>query len=101
MDLLFKRYASPFSFIEGWMQSGRFCEFVDEFVKTYNEEHKDEVNWDFYLHKVTNPEISYQDFLNEIDENENLQNMTDDDKADALQTAFDILGNFNPLQEKG
>lgn len=101
MDLLFTRYASPFSFIEGWMQTGRFSEFVDDLVHTRNEENKEKANWEFYLHKVQNPEMSYQDFVNEIEENERLQNMTDDDKASALQTAFDILGNFNPLNEKG
>ena len=102
MDLLFKRYASPFSFMEGWINSGRFSEFVDFIVETYNEERKDEVNWSFYLHKVQNPEMSYQDFVKELETNEQLQNMTDDDKASALQSAFDILGNFNPLSdEKG
>lgn len=83
------------------MSTGRFSEFVDEVVHIRNEEYKEDMNWNFYLHKVQNPEMTYQDFLDEIDENEELQNMTEEDKTSALQTAFDILGNFNPLQEKG
>ena len=83
------------------MQSGRFSEFVDEIVKSHNEEQKEKSLWEFYLHKVENPEVTFKDFLDEIETNENLQNMTDDDKASALQSAFDILGNFNPLNEKG
>lgn len=82
------------------MSAGRFSEFVIEFVKTYNEERKEEFNWQYYLHKV-DPQVSYNEFVSEMETDEKLQNMTDDDKADALQTAFDILGNFNPLQEKG
>ena len=96
MDLLIRRYASPFLFIEGMMKSGRFSEFDDEFVNTYNEERKDKVNWEFYLHKVDNPEISYKDFLDEIETNENIANMTEEDKTSALLTAMNILNNFNP-----
>jgi hypothetical protein len=101
MDLLHQRYASPFSFMGAMMQSGRFSEFVDEIVQTYNEDRKEKSLWDFYLHKVNNPEVTFKDFLDEIETNEKLQNMSDDDKADALQTAMNILGNFNPLNEKG
>ena len=102
MDLLHQRYASPFSFMGAMMQSGRFSEFVDEFVQKHNEEHKERTLWEFYLHKVDNPEVTFKDFIDEIETNENLQNMTDDDKASALQTAMNILGNFNPLSnEKG
>ena len=80
------------------MQTGRFSEFVDEFVKKHNEEHKDSVNWEFYLHKVDNPEMTYQDFLAEIETNEKIVSMTEDDKASALQTAMNILNNFNPIE---
>ncbi len=83
------------------MQSGRFSEFVDELVQTHNEEHREKTLWEFYLHKVNNPEVTFKDFLDEMDTNENLVNMTEDDKASALQTAMNILGNFNPLNEKG
>ena len=101
MDLLHKRYASPFSFMGAMMQSGRFSEFVDEIVLAYNAESKEKTLWDLYLHKITNPEVSFKDFMDEIETNEQLVNMTDDDKASALETAMNILGNFNPLNEKG
>ena len=100
MDLLFKRYASPFLFIEGMMRSGRFSEFVDEFVSTFNEERKTELHWDFYLHKVNNPEITFQDFIDEIETNEKAVNMTDDEKTSSLQIAMNILNNFTP-DERG
>ena len=100
MDLLFKRYASPFLFIEGMIQTSRFSEFVDEFVKKHNEEHKDKVNWEFYLHKVDNPEMTFADFIEEIETNEKMVNMTEDEKESSLQIAMNILNNFNP-DERG
>ena len=100
MDLLFKRYASPFLFIEGMMKTGRFSEFVDEFISTFNEERKTELQWDFYLHKVNNPEITFQDFIEEVETNERAVNMTEDEKTSALQTAMNILNNFTP-DERG
>lgn len=100
MDLLFKRYASPFLFIEGMMKTGRFSEFVDEFVSTFNEERKTELHWNFYLHKVNNPEITFQDFIEEVETNERAVNMTEDEKTSALQTAMNILNNFTP-DERG
>ncbi len=95
MDLLFKRYASPFSFIDGMMQSGRFDEFVVEFVNTINEETEDSKTWDFYLHKVS-AEVSYKDFVDELENDKQLQNMTEEDKADSVNIAMSILNNFNP-----
>ena len=95
MDLLFKRYASPFSFIDGMMQSGRFDEFVVELVNTVNEEKEDATTWEFYLHKV-NPEVSYKDFVDELENDKQLQNMTEEDKAESINIAMSILNNFDP-----
>jgi hypothetical protein len=96
MDLLFKRYASPFLFIEGMMKSGRFSEFVEQFIHLYNEERKESTTWEYYLNKVENPEISYQDFVDMVDTNNKAVNMTEEDKESSLQIAMNILNNFNP-----
>lgn len=61
MDMLFKRYACPFPFLDQILQVGRFHEFVDEFVKIHNEETKDQSIWDLYLHHAFLSE-SYDDF---------------------------------------
>ena len=95
MDLLYQRYASPFSFIDGYMLTGRFDEFVVELVNTVNKEKEDEANWDFYLHKVS-PEVSYQEFVEELENNKQIQNMTEEDKAESVNIAMNILNNFNP-----
>lgn len=48
MDLLFKRYASPFLLLEIYIEEGRLYDFVAEFMRTHNEE----LMWDVWLHKV-------------------------------------------------
>ena len=48
MDLLFKRYASPFLLLDGMIETGRFLEFVLEFIDTTNEEK----TYEFWLYKV-------------------------------------------------
>jgi hypothetical protein len=94
MDLLFKRYASPFIFVDGMMQSGRFSEFVDEFVHTINSENEEQVNWDFYLHKVS--EGSFSDFVDELKQNKENQKMTASTIESTVQQSMDILNNFSP-----
>lgn len=96
MDQLYKRYADPFSFVNGMIQTGRFCEFVESFVDTLNEEKEEEHTWNFFLHKVF--EGSYRDFKNSIETDKQNQEMSDDDIEAALQHTMQIMNNFNPEQ---
>ena len=61
MDLLFKRYASPYTIIEETMKCGRFSEFTIEFLKMHNEEIENETMWDWYLHH-TFLDKTFEDF---------------------------------------
>lgn len=97
MDLLFKRYASPFSFVDGMIQTGRFCEFVREFWQTAYKEKDEETSWQYYLHKVF--EGSYADFKKELKTNREHQNMTEKTFETTYKHSMSILQNFNP--EKG
>ena len=97
MDLLFKRYASPFSFIDGMMQTGRFDEFVVELVNTVNKEKEDVSLWEFYLHKG-DPETSFKDFAEGIEKDSENQKMTEEEKASTVNMAMDILNNFIPTE---
>lgn len=94
MDLLFKRYASPFSFIDGMIQCGRFCEFVVEFSNTIVKEKEEKRNWEFFLHKVW--EGSYQDFLEDVENNKRNLTMTNRTFETTIQHSMDILNNFIP-----
>ena len=97
MDLLFKRYADPFSFINGMILTGRFGEFVSSFMKTINDEQDEETKWQFYLHKVL--EGSYDEFKNRLKVRMDNQNMSERTIETTVKHSMNILQNFNP--EKG
>ena len=96
MDLLFKRYASPFLFMDGMLQTCRFSEFVDEFMHTVYAENEDQTSWEFYLHKVQ--EGSYKDFKDELETDKQNQNMSKESIEETIQNSLGILNNFTPSE---
>lgn len=48
--------------LEQMIRTGRFSEFVDEFISIHNEETEEKTMWEFWCHKVF--DMSYQEFLN-------------------------------------
>lgn len=98
MDALFVRYAHPFLFIDGYISTGRFCDFVDNFIETINKEKKDEAEWEIFLHKVWDK--SFSEFKEEISTNENNQNMTPDTIETTIAHSVKMLESFNPEEEK-
>lgn len=97
MDLLYHRYASPFSFIDGMIQTGRFCEFVESFLDTVHKEKEEETSWQYFLHKVFSG--SYSDFREGLENDTNNQNMSERTIETTIKHSMNILKNFNP--EKG
>ena len=96
MDLLFKRYASPFPFMDGMILTGRFNEFVRELVHAHNIENEEKIEWEVYLHKVQG--MTFSEFHEQIEQDKELQNMTEETKVSNVQTAMNILNNFNPKE---
>lgn len=94
MDLLFKRYASPFLFMDGMIQTGRFDEFVFDFVNAENKEKEEKTEWEFYLHKVF--EGSFSEFKEEIETNKKNRTMSTRTIETTVQHSMNILGSFNP-----
>lgn len=99
MDLLYQRYASPFSFMDGMIQTCRFCEFVSSFVKTVNEEKENQLDWEFWLHKVY--EGTFAEFKENIEINKQNQSMSKRTIETTVQDSINILNNFNPQKEGG
>ncbi len=99
MDLLFKRYASPFSFMDGMIQTNRFDDFVYNFINTTNKEKEDKINWEFYLHKVW--EGSFSDFKTELDVSRENQEMSERAIETTVQHSQNILNMFNPDEQGG
>lgn len=99
MDLLSQRYASPFSFVNGMIRTGRFCEFITNLVKTSNEEKEEQFRWEFWLHKVFAG--TYNEFKEEIKNNEQNLSMPKETIAETVQDSLDILKTFNPKPQGG
>ena len=95
MDLLFKRYADPFSLLNGYIQTTRFCEFIQEFSTWKIEDDR----WEFFLHRVWDK--SYAEFCEMLQTSQELQNMSDDEIEATVQKSMEILGNFTPDQGEG
>lgn len=95
MDLLFKRYADPFTLLTGYIQTSRFCEFIT----TFCEQKVDDDRWEYFLHKVWDK--SFTEFIEALQVTQDQQQMSDDDIEATVRKSMDILGNFNPDQEEG
>ena len=90
MDLLFKRYASPFSLLEMFISTGRFSDFVNEFIEIQNEESE----WEFYIHRVFDK--SFDEFKSSISSRRNNMIPTDEPLETTLQNSKSLLNNFIP-----
>ena len=97
MDLLFKRYADPFSFINGMILTGRFHEFVVSLRDTDEKEKNDREIWEFYLHRVLDK--SFDGFKEELRINAANRHLSERTIETTINHSMNILQNFNP--EKG
>ena len=95
MDLLFKRYASPFTLLNGYIQTSRMCEFIQAFVEQKTEDDR----WEYFIHKVWDK--SYSEFCEALQTSQDLHEMSDEDIETTIQKSMNILGNFNPEKEEG
>lgn len=95
MDLLFKRYADPFSLMDGYIQTSRMCEFIHAFSVQKIEDDK----WEYFLHKVW--EGSFADFCASLQTSQEMQEMSKEQIETTFKMSMDILGNFNPEHEEG
>jgi hypothetical protein len=95
MDLLFKKYADPFSLLTCYIQTSRFCEFINAFCEQKIEDDR----WEYFLHKVWDK--SYEEFREALQVTQDLQDMSENDVEATVKKSMDILGNFNPHLEEG
>lgn len=94
MDLLSKRYANPCFFIDGMIETGRLCEFVDHIVATTNREEEEQTQWEYYLHRVYDK--SFEDFRNDLKTEAENRNMSARTIETTVQHSMSILQKFNP-----
>ena len=94
MDLLFKRYASPFILIDNLILTNSSSSFIDDFIDFINEEKEEQINWEFFLHKVIDK--SGKEFCDEVSQ------PIDDKEIDlgaTVKKSKDMLNNFTPESE--
>ena len=92
MDLLFKRYASPFLLLDQLILTNTLNNFIDDLFTFMGEENQEKTTWEFFLHKVY--DMSWKQFCNEIEFENNVEN--DVDIVETLNNSKNILNNFTP-----
>ncbi|NBJ99243.1 hypothetical protein D5282_18525 [bacterium 1xD8-48] len=93
MDLLHKRYASPFSFLDSLIFTGQFASFVVFLLNKVEEEKSDSMAWEFFLHKVYDK--SFSEFKEELSARAEKTGVMDEaKKEEIIARSEDILKGF-------
>lgn len=90
MDLIFKRYANPFLLFDNLIATGRFLEFILEFIDIRNEEKI----YDYWLRKVFNK--GFEEFKKQVMENNEIADVDNQNVETTINESMNILNNFNP-----
>lgn len=90
MDLLFKRYASPYLLVNEMISAGQFSDFVTQLV----EYDTDQSLWEFFLHKVDGQ--SFNNWKASLSGAEQSNQMSDGQIETTINESYLILNNFEP-----
>ena len=95
MDFLLQRYANPYPLLEGMISTGRLCEFVEEFIKTHNEEEEHKAEWEFWLHKIHDK--SWAEFKESLNHTEKTEKAapTQAEMKETIQASMQMLNGFS------
>lgn len=80
--------------MDGMIQTGRFFDFVTNFVETVNKEKEEKFEWEFFLHKVFDQ--TYNEFKEDINTNRENQSMSAWTMEATVKNSMKILKNFTP-----
>lgn len=90
MDLLFKRYASPYFLIDEMLAAGKLQEFITHLLS----EEQEELRWEYWLHKVH--DLSYDEYKAKCKEINKSYTMTTKQVDATIDKSKNILKNFQP-----
>lgn len=90
MDLLFKRYTSPFILLDTLILTHGLSEFIDDLLKTINEEKEESTLWEYFLHKVY--DMSWKEFTEKVKPIETKPI----DLGATINKSKNMLNNFTP-----
>ena len=94
MDIVHSRYSEPMPLMAGYIETGRFSDFVDAVIRAHIED-KEFAVW---LHKVHDK--SFDDFRDSLKGSVELKGMeiTKEQAGATINDSFDILKNFTPMK---
>lgn len=102
MDLLSQRYASPFLILDIYISQNRLCEFVNEFIQIICDEKEEKTMWEFYLHRMTLSDMSYNEFKEHCSEKSKAQELESQfDFAATVEQTKSMLDSFKPNSKQG
>ena len=87
MDLLFKRYASPFLLLDSLILTNSLNKFISDFIDFVNKDKE----WEFFLHKIYDQ--TWDEFSDSIKQS---NDQTPIDLGATLMKSKNILNNFTP-----
>ena len=87
MDLLFKRYASPFVLLDNLIITNSLNNFVNDFFDFVREDNE----WEFFLHKIYGK--SWSEFSDSIKQSDNQEPIG---LGATLTKSKNMLENFTP-----
>lgn len=79
--------------LDRMISTGRLEEFVDEFVRIYNEEQEDKTLWEVWLHRIFDK--SFSEFKNSLNQTEKAA-PTPEELRSIAQDSMSILARFSP-----
>ena len=95
MDLLARRYASPFLVLDEFIRIHQLYDFVAEVFKTMAEEKAHDARWQYYLHRVY--DMSFEEYVRRCEQpQKDNQQMTHEEIRDVISTSKQMLEGFMP-----
>lgn len=92
MDLLAKRYASPFLVLDEFIRLHQLHDFIMETLKTIADEKVNERRWQYYVHRVDG--MSFEEYVQlceKPDEQEKTKQMTNTQISNVVNDSRNIL----------
>ena len=95
MDLLYHRYASPFDYLQGLLDSGNLINGINYLFEEENERKL----WELYLHSF--PSDSYEDWKKKIKANNDMpKELSQKEVAKQVNKSNEILKSFSLERSK-
>ena len=94
VDLLAKRYASPFLVLDEFIRLHQLHDFILETLKTIADERIQEKRWEYYLHRVHG--MTFEEYVRRCEEPEEKPGMSHVEIGNVINDSKLLLEGFVP-----